>query len=148
MKAVSWILSILLGWAVLLAIAHGVEGPLLRWFFFGPEWNATVHLAFDFLTLASAGWVTGRFNRPYALQTAALFVFTLCFWDFGDALALDVPWLVRLLINSFHDSRYFDSLARSVETHVLLFGCLMAGAALSRVREKPLSIFASKKTLK
>jgi hypothetical protein len=74
------------------------------------------------------------------MRTAIVFAFTLCFWDFGDALALNVPWLLRLTRNSFHDSRYFDSLAGSVETHVLLFGCLFAGAALSRPREKPVSI--------
>jgi hypothetical protein len=134
--------SVLLGWVVLLAIAYLVEGPMMRWTapLFGAGWIATAHLAFDGLTLTAAGWVAGRFNRGHAMLTAVLFALTLCFWDFGDALALNVPWLLRLVRNSFHDSRYFDSLAGSVETHVLLFGCLMAGAALSRAREKAVSI--------
>jgi hypothetical protein len=54
--------------------------------------------------------------------------------------ALNVPWLLRLVWNSFHDSRYLDSLLTSVETHVLLFGCLIAGAVLSQAREKMVSI--------
>ena len=140
MTIVIWIRSIVLGWMVLLATTYGVEGPLLRLPVFGAAWIATAHLALDCLALAAAGWVAGRFNRSYAMRTAIVFAFTLCFWDFGDALALNVPWLLRLTRNSFHDSRYFDSLAGSVETHVLLFGCLFAGAALSRPREKPVSI--------
>jgi hypothetical protein len=140
-----WARSIALGWIVLLAIAYGVEGPLLRWTspLFGEAWVATAHLAFDCLTLAAAGWVAGRFNRPHPMLTTALFALTLGFRDFGDALTLNVPWLLRLVWNSLHDSCYLDSLAASAETHVLLFGCLFAGAALSRPREKPVSITRS-----
>jgi hypothetical protein len=140
MRWLRWARSIVLGWFVLLAIAYGVEGPVLRWPLFGAAWIATAHLALDCLTLAVAGWVVGRFNRPYAISAAMLFAFTLSFWDFGDALALNVPWLLRLVTNSFHDSRFLDSLVASVETHVLLFGCLIGGAALSRPREKVASI--------
>jgi hypothetical protein len=92
------------------------------------------------MTLAAAGFVTGRFNRSHPLLAAGLFALTLCFWDFGGALALNVPWLLRLVWNSFHDSRFFDSLVASAETHVLLFGCLMAGAMLSRAKERAVSI--------
>ena len=137
-----WALAVLVGWVALLAIAYGIEGPVLRWTgpLFGASWIATAHLSLDGLTLAAAGWVAGRFNRGHALLTVALFALTLCFWDFGGALALNVPWLLRLVRNSFQDSRYIDSLIASVETHVLLFGCLMTGAGLSRPREKPVSI--------
>jgi len=142
MRWLRWARAIVLGWVVLLAIAYAVEGPLLRRAspLFGAGWIATVHLAFDCVTLAAAGWVAGRLNRPYAIFSALLLALTLCFWDFGEALALNVPWLLRLAWNSLHDSRYFDSLATSAETHVLLFGCLFAGAALSRPKEKPASI--------
>jgi hypothetical protein len=145
----SWARSVLLGWVALLAIAYGIEGPLLRWTgpLFGASWMATAHLAFDCLTLAAGGWAAGRFNRSHAMRTVALFALTLCCWDFGGALALNVPWLLRLVRNSFQDSRYFDSLIASLETHCLLFGCLMTGAALSRARGKPVSIVASKKML-
>jgi len=137
-----WARSVLLGWVALLAIAYGMEGPVLRWTapLFGASWIATAHLGFDCLTLSAAGWVAGRFNRPHAIVSALLFAFTLCFWNFGAALALNLPWLLRLAVNSFHDSRYLDSLAASAGTHVLLFGCLFAGAALSRPGEKPVSI--------
>jgi hypothetical protein len=137
-----WARSIALGWAALLAIAYLVERPLLYWAapLFGPMWMATVHLGFDCATLAAAGWVAGRSNRAHAIPSALLFAATLCCWDFGATLALNVPWLVRLLWNTVHDSRYFDSLATGVETHVILFGCLIAGAMLSRPRAKPISI--------
>jgi hypothetical protein len=132
----------LLGWATLLVLAYGVESLLLRWTspIFGASWIATVHLALDCLTLTGAGFVTGRFYRTRAVQAGALFAATLCFPDFGSALALNVPWLLRLAWNSFHDTRYLDSLANSVETHALLMGCLFAGAMLSRERAKPVSI--------
>lgn len=128
-----------MGWAALLAIAYAVEGPLLRWTapLFGSVWIATAHLAFDCLTLAAAGWVAGRTNRPHAIPTALLFALTLCFWDFGT---LNVPWMLRLAWNTAHDSRFLDVLVTSVETHALLFGCLLAGAMLSRARAKPISI--------
>jgi hypothetical protein len=137
-----WARSILFGWAALLAIAYVVERPLLHWTapLLGASWIATAHLAFDCATLAAAGWVTGRLNRPYPIPSVLLFGVTLSFWDFDGLLALNVPWLVRLVRNSFQDSRYFDSLAASAETHALLFGCLVAGSVLSRPREKLVSI--------
>ena len=143
MTILVWIRSIALGWIALLAIVYGVEGPLFRFPLFGGAWVATAHLAFDCLTLAGAGWVAGRFSRPRSMLTAVLFALTLCSLDFEAALALNVPWLLRLVWNSLHDSRYLDSLAAGAETHVLLFGCLFTGAALSRPREKPVSITRS-----
>lgn len=136
--------SILLGWVTLLVLAYAVEAALVHWTapWFGASWIATAHLALDCLTLAAAGFVSGRFFRSRAVPAAALFAVTLCFWNFGDALALNVPWLLRLVWNSLHDSRYLDSLIASAETHVLLFGCLFTGAMLSRAREKPVSIVA------
>jgi hypothetical protein len=142
MNVLLWLRSLALGWVTLLPVAYLVERPLLHWMapLFGPIWIATAHLSLDGLTLAAAGWMAGRGNRPHALLSGLLFAVTLSFWDFGDMLALNVPWLVKLVRNSFSDSRFFDSLIASAETHVLLFGCLIAGAALSRPREKPVSI--------
>lgn len=141
-KLLPWALSILLGWAALLAIAFGVEAPFFHFTrdFFGPSWIATVHLTLDCGALAAAGWLAGRSNRAHAVWNGALFAVTLSFWNFGDALALNVPWLVKVAIDAFHDSRYLEALLTSMETHGLLFGCLMAGAALSRPREAPISI--------
>lgn len=137
-----WGRSILFGWVTLLAIAYGMEGPVARWSapLFGAAWISTVHLMFDCATMAAAGWVAGRSNRPHGMISALIFTATLCFFDFGEALALNVPWLMHLIVDSFHDARYLDSLAASAETHVLLFGCLLAGARLSRVRQMPVSI--------
>lgn len=143
-KIVVWVRSIVLGWVTLLAIAYGVERPVLGWTapLFGPVWIATAHLAFDCLTLAAAGYVAGRCNRSRAVWAGALFGATLCCWDFGGVVALDVPLLLRMIWDCLQDSRYLDSAATSAGTHVLLFGCLIAGALLSRQREKPVSIVA------
>jgi hypothetical protein len=139
MRFFVWLRSILLGWAALLVIGFAVENTLLHWTgpLFGARWIATAHLAFDCLTLAAAGWVVGRFNRPHSIAGGLVFAVTLSFWDFG---ALNVPLLLRLVWNSFQDSRFVDALLTSVETHALLFGCLIAGAALSRPRARPISI--------
>jgi hypothetical protein len=139
-----WLRGILLGWATLLAIAFGIEGPLLRWSepFFGPRWMATVHLMFDSLTLAASGWVAGRMNRSRAVGTGLVFAATLCFFNFGDGVALRVPWMLHLVWNSLHDSRFLDSLIASAETNLALLGCLIVGARLAREREKPVSIAA------
>jgi hypothetical protein len=140
---IAWLRALLFGWLTLAALAFGVERLMMYWIgpLFGAPWIPTVHLALDCLTLAAAGWVTGRSYRARAIPAALVFAATLCFWDFGRVLALNVPWMLRLAINSVHDTRYVDSLATSVETHFLLFGCLLAGAALSRPRAKPASLF-------
>ncbi len=137
-----WARSIVLGWVMLLAIAYGVERPVLHRTapLFGPIWIATAHLAFDCLTLAAAGFVAGRAYRSHAVPAAAMFAVTLCFWDFGNLLGVNIPWLVQLVWNSFHDAWFVDSLVTSLETQVILFGCLFAGGMLGRGREKPMSI--------
>jgi hypothetical protein len=137
-----WARAIVLGWAALLAIAYGLEGPLLHWLgpLFGASWIATAHLALDCAVCAAAGYITGRFNRSHSVWTAVLFAVTLSFCGFGDALALNIPFLVRLAWNSLQDTRFFDALLTSVETHILLLGCLFAGAMLSRPRTKPVSL--------
>jgi hypothetical protein len=139
---VVWARSVVLGWVTLLGLAYLLERALLHLIalVLGATWIATAHLAVDCLTLAAAGWVAGRFNRANAIFSAGLFAATLCFWDFGGVLALNVPWLLSLMKNSFHDSRFLDSLATNAETHALLFGCLIAGAMLSRPRQKTVSI--------
>ena len=142
MKILLWLRSIALGWVTLLVLAYMVERQLLHWMapLFGPIWIATAHLCLDGLTLAAAGWAAGRGNRSRALLSGLLFAVTLCFFDFSEMLALNVPWLLKLTKDSFSDPRFFDALVASAETHALLFGCLIAGAALSRPREKPVSI--------
>jgi hypothetical protein len=137
-----WARAIAAGWITLLLLAFAVEAPALQWTaaLIGASWMATVHLALDCAVMTAAGFVAGRSNRAHPMLSAGLLAVSLCFWDFGVTLALNVPWLLRLVRNSFTDSRYLDSLAASAEAHILLFGCLITGAALSRPREKPISI--------
>jgi hypothetical protein len=138
----AWVWAIWLGCLALIVVAFAVEVPVLRWMapFLGPSWIPTAHLGFECAAMAAAGFVAGRFNRSHPMWTAGLLAATFCVTDFRGAIAVNVPWLIRLAWNSFHDSRYLDSLVTSLGTHVLLFGCLIAGAMLSRPREKAISI--------
>ncbi len=93
--------------------------------------------------MAAAGGGAGRLSRPRPMRAALLFALTLCGWDFGGMLALNVPWLLRLAMDSTENTRYLDSLIASAEMHLILFGCLMGGAALSRPRDTPPRIVSS-----
>jgi hypothetical protein len=139
MKALLWVRAVAAGWAALLLLTYLVESPLIYWTapLIGPVWIATVQLALDCAVLTAAGWFVGWLNRAHPMLTVAVFALTLSFLDLGS---LNVPGLLRTVWNTFHDSRYLDSLLTGLETHAILFGCLVAGAALSRRRQKPLSI--------
>lgn len=129
--------SILLGWGALFAITYLVERPLLRWTapLLGPSWLPTAQLALACAGLAATGWIIGRWNRFDVPIFAAL----LALWNFG-LVPIDLPWLFRLLIDSFENSRYLESLITALATHALLFGCLFAGASLSRARQQAFSL--------
>ena len=139
MKALVWTRAVAAGCAALLLLTYLIERPLVFWMdpLFGPVWIATVQLALDCSVLTAAGWIAGRLNREHPMLTAAVFALILSFLDFGS---LNVPGLLRTVWNTFHDSRYLDSTLTGLETHAILFGCLVAGAALSRRRQQPLSI--------
>jgi hypothetical protein len=141
-KILVWIRSLWAGWLTLAAIAYLVERPVLGWLapHLGPMWVPTAHLAFDCVAMTAAGFEAGRFNRSHPMWSAGLLAATLCCYDFRGLVALNVPWLMQLIWKTFQDFGYFDSLLTSVETHAFLFGCLIAGAMLSRPREKPISI--------
>jgi len=136
--------SLILGWAALMTLAF-LERPLLRWIapVAGAEWIATFHLLLDCAAMAAAGWLTGRSSRPRPLLATGIFALTLCCWNFGELLTLNVPWLLRLARNSLQNPRYFDSLIANAEMHLILFGCLIGGAAMSRPAEKPPRIVSS-----
>jgi hypothetical protein len=138
MKALVLTRAVATAWAALLLLTY-IERPLIFRMdpLFGPVWIATVQLALDCSVLTAAGWFVGWLNREHPMLTVAVFALTLSFWDLGS---LNVPGLLRTVWNTFHDSRYLDSLLTGLETHAILFGCLVAGAALSRRRQKPLSI--------
>jgi hypothetical protein len=124
--------SILVGWAVLFVITYLIERTLLFLAarFLGLPWIPTVQLVLTCSGLVATGWIMGRWNRFDVL----LFAVTLAIWN-GGLVPIDLPWLVRLLINSFESSRYLESFFTSLVTHVFLFGSLFVGARLGRKRE-------------
>jgi hypothetical protein len=138
--------AILAGWIALFVSVFLMEGLLLGWIgpVVGAHWVATAHLTLDCAALAGTGWAVGRFNRSDAIFAASIFAVSLCFRDFGDAVAIDVPWLLRLAMNAARDSRFVGSFLSAAATHVFLFGSLFAGAMLSRRADDKLQPLFSK----
>jgi hypothetical protein len=133
--------SILLGWAALFGITYLVERPLLLLSaqFLGASWVPTEQLALTCVGLAATGWIIGRWNRLDAMASALFFALMLAVWNFGLA-PINLPWLFRLMLDSFQDFRYLESLLTAVVTHAFLLGSLLAGAALSGPAQPPMSI--------
>jgi len=129
--------AVLLGWIALFAITYLVERPVLSWAapLLGAAWFPTVQLALACAGLAATGWIVGRWNRFHVL----LFAASLAVWNFG-LVPIDLPWLIRLLADSFESSRYLESFFTSLATHVLLFSSLFARAALNRARHPAFSL--------
>jgi hypothetical protein len=145
MREQCWTLarSILIGCATLLAISYLLLRPLLIWTapLVRASWFPTVQLSLQCAALAGTGWIVGHLNRSSAAVGVLVFAATLALWDLSGALGINVPGLVRLTVNAFHDSRYFDSLVATAGAHTLLFGSLIVGALLRQAsRTKPLSI--------
>ena len=138
--------SILIGWAMLLAICYLLLRPLLIWTapLLGANWFPTVQLSLQCSARAATGWVVGHLNRSGAVVGVLLFAATLTPWDFGQVLGINVPSLVRRTADAFHDPRYVDSLIATAGTHTLLFGSLIVGGLWRRLaRTEPLSIVGS-----
>jgi hypothetical protein len=138
--------SILIGWAVLLLIGTVVERPLLGGLapVVGPSWSPTLQLALNCCAFAATGWAIGYRSRTDPLFAVLSFAVTLTVWDFTPLLPIDVPWLFRLVEDTLHDARFFDSLITSAATHALLFGSLITGALLARPAQPPASIFGGR----
>ncbi len=136
--------SILLGWATLFAATYLVERPLLVWTapLLGASWMPTAQLALECVALAATGWVMGRWNRS-VIFSVLLFAAMLAVWNFGLVPAINVPWLFRLLVDSFGNTRYLESVITAAVTQALLFGSLFVGVLLSRAREQAVSLFVS-----
>jgi hypothetical protein len=137
--------SILLGWAALFAVTYLAERPLLRWTapVLGASWLPTAQLAFECVALAATGWMIGRWNRSDTVPVVLVFAAMLAVWNFGLVPAINIPWLFRLMVDSFGDARYLESLVTGAVTQALLFGSLFVGAILSRAREQAVSLFVS-----
>src|ERR1700722_4049809 len=101
--------AVLAGWISLLLMISLIAHFLLvsAGLFLGPEWLETAKLALDCVFLAGAGWIVGRLGGRKAVF---IFATSLVFWNFGDRLAVNVPWLLRLTVNSLRDTRYLESL--------------------------------------
>jgi hypothetical protein len=136
--------SILLGWATLAAATYLVERPLLRWTapLLGAPWVPTVQLALECAALATTGWMIGRWNRLDGARAVVVFAAMLAVWNFGLVPSMNVPWLLRLIADSFGDARYLESLGTAAATHALLFGSLFVGARLSRPARAPVSLLS------
>ena len=134
--------SIMFGWATLFAVTYLVERPLIIWTapLLGASWLPTVQLAFECVALAAAGWMIGRWNRFYAVPAVLVFAALLAVWEFGLVPAINIPWLFRLISDSFGDARYLESLVTAAVTQALLFGSLFVGARLSRPPQPPVSL--------
>lgn len=134
--------SILLGWATLVAVTYFLERPLLRWTapLLGAAWLPTAQLALECAALAATGWMIGRWCRLDAVGAVFVFAAMLAVWSFGLVPAMNVPWLLRLIADSFGSTRYLESLGTAAATHALLFVSLFAGARLGRPAETPMSL--------
>ena len=123
--------SILFGWIALFAAIYLIVRPLLLVTarLLGASWLPTAQLALACAGLAATGWIVGHGNRWDVLVFAAI----LAVWNFG-LVPVDIPWLVRLMVDSFENSRYLESLFTSLSTHAFLFGSLFIGAHLARAK--------------
>jgi len=138
--------SSLIGWATLFGLVFLVVRPILSWTapLLGPSWFQTARVVLECTALTATGWVIGRSNQPRPIIEVLVFAATLTVWDFGQALSVNIPWLLRLTLNTFGDARYLDSLITVAATQTFLFGSLIAGGRLSRrSRGTPASIFGN-----
>jgi hypothetical protein len=123
--------SILFGWIALFAAIYLVVRPLLLLTarLLGASWFPTAQLALACAGLAATGWIVGHGNRFDVLIFAAM----LAIWNFG-LVPVDIPWLLRLLIDTFGSSRYLESFSTSLATHAFLFVSLFIGSHLARAK--------------
>jgi hypothetical protein len=131
---------------MLFVLVFLVVRPILSWTspLLGSGWVQTAKVALECTALAASGWVIGRLNRSRPIIEVLIFAATLTVWDFGRVLSVNIPWLLRLALNTFGDARYLDSLITVAATQIFLFGSLIAGGMLSRRPEgTPVSIFGS-----
>jgi hypothetical protein len=134
--------SILLGWATLASATYLVERPLLRFTadLLGGSWIPTAELILECAGLAAAGWMIGRWNRSGALLAVLVFAAMLAVWNFGLVPTMNIIWLFELIVDSFGDVRYLESLGTAAVTHAFLFGSLFVGERLSRPAQTPVSL--------
>jgi len=134
------LVSVLVGWAVLIALSYVVERPLLLWIapLLGAHWIATARVSLDCLTLATTGWAIGRMNRSAPLLGVLVFALTLAAFAADVPMGIDLWLLVQLARGALHDVHDLSPLATNAAQQLFLFGSLAVGGLLSR---KPVSLF-------
>jgi len=136
-----WLLVVLraipVGWAVMWVLGALGARAVLRWMgpWVGAAWISTAELGLNCAVLVATGWVVGRVSRPRPMIGVLVFAATLVFWDLSDWVGINVPWLIRLVADT-----YWSSVVSTGATQALLFACLIGGGLLSRARETPVSI--------
>jgi hypothetical protein len=140
--------AIAAGWAALVVIAYLIERPLLRWTapMLEGSWVPTAELALDCCAFAATGWVIGYFSRDDSVIALLAFAVTLTWRDFTPLLPVNVPWLLRSVVNTFTDSRYFAGFVSTAATHAILFGSLFAGGLLTRRAQRSPSVVPNSQT--
>lgn len=130
------------GWAALvvveLVLLFGAI-PLLG-MLMGSDLLAPLKVVLDLGALAACGWVAGRAGRPHVTAAAAVTAAGLALVDLTPYAPLNVPFLLRSIINAFGDSRYAWPLLTTLFLHAVLFRTLFIGARLSRPRALPLGL--------
>ncbi len=134
--------SVLLGWAALFTFTYLVERPLLLWMarLLSSAWLPTGQLALECVTLAATGWIIGRWNRTDPVLSVSVFAAMIAVENFSLVPAINVAWLVRLIVDTFANLRYLESLVTTAALHVFLFGSLFTGAQLAQPKQGPLSL--------
>jgi hypothetical protein len=126
--------SCVIGWVALLAVVFLIERPLIHLtaLILDPSWLPTAQLALECLGLAAVGWLIGRWGDRWGVL---IFAGTLALPNLGHVTAIDFPWLVRLLVDCFQNTRYLGAFVRSLATQSFLFAALFIGSRLSRTRQ-------------
>lgn len=78
-------------------------------------------LALDCAAMAATGWVVGRLNRASAILAVIAFAVTL---------TINIPWLLRLIVNTLRDNHYLSSLVSTATSQTFLFGSLLGRRAV------------------
>lgn len=138
-------IAVAAGWGSLLVLLY-LGSEITRWtaVWLGAGsaagWIPTLGLTLNCFELAAAGFVAGRSSRARPVLAVLAFAATIAVIDFGEAMPMNVRWLIRLSGDAIQDSRFFDSWLTTLGAHALLFGSLVTGGMLSRPQEKPVSL--------
>jgi hypothetical protein len=143
------ILGIVGGWIAFLVLGYELGMRVLAWIGpqLGPEFP-TFRIALDCCVLAACGYAAVRLPALWRdnlreRSNALWFALTLLPLHF-DWSSLDVPWLVRLVFDSFTSTRYVGSLLETMALHGILFACVAIGASSAAPQRAVASVLMPK----